>query len=357
MPRSSTTPRHQPIRIAINGFGRVGRAACKIVLGKKNLQIVAINDLTDTESLAHLLCYDTVYGPYRGHEVKSTRGAIIVDGTKIPVLVEKEPAKLPWKKMRVDVVLECTGRFVKDGAAKAHIQAGAKRVIVSAPTKGGGVQTFLLGVNEGAYKGEDVVSNASCTTNCVGPVTRVMSEKFGIKRAAMTTVHSYTAEQNLVDGPPPALHKDLRRARAAAQNIVPTTSGAAISTTEVIPELKGLFDGFALRVPTVCVSISDFTFLVKRKTTPEEVNRAFKKAAVHPSYRNVLSVTDKPLVSSDFIGDPHSAIVDLKLTSVIGGDLVKVVAWYDNEFGYSNRLVEMAEVVGAAAVRTEKKGK
>ncbi|MBI3957129.1 MAG: type I glyceraldehyde-3-phosphate dehydrogenase [Candidatus Kerfeldbacteria bacterium] len=351
MKKPSRIPKRQsaqPLRVAINGFGRVGRAAFKIAFERRNVQIVAINDLTDTHSLAHLLKYDTVYGQY-AREVKATKNALVIEGAKVPVLVEKDPAALPWKKLKVDVVLECTGRFVKDGAARAHVQAGAKRVVVSAPTTGGNVATYLIGVNESKYAGDDVVSNASCTTNCVGPVTRVMVEKFGVKRAAMTTVHSYTAEQNLVDGPPPALHRDLRRARAAAQNIVPTTSGAAVSTTEVIPELRGAFDGFALRVPTVCVSISDFTFLIKGKTTAADVNRAFQRAANHPSYQGVLDATDQPLVSSDFIGNPHSAIVDLSLTRVIGGDLVKVVAWYDNEWGYANRLVEMAEMVGRTA--------
>ncbi|MBI4414985.1 MAG: type I glyceraldehyde-3-phosphate dehydrogenase [Candidatus Kerfeldbacteria bacterium] len=333
------------LRIAINGFGRIGRAAFKIALEKKHVEIVAINDLTDPAVLAHLLKFDTVYGAY-DREVKALRQSIVVDGAKIPILVQKDPAKLPWKKMKVDVVLECTGRFVKDGAAKAHAAAGAKRVVVSAPTKGGGAKTYLIGVNDKDYRGDAVISNASCTTNCVGPVARVITSAFGVKRATMTTTHSYTAEQNLVDGPPPALHRDLRRARAAAQNIVPTTSGAAISTTEVIPELKGLFDGFALRVPTPIVSITDFTFLTKRKTTVQAVNAAFKRAASNPSYKNVLAVTSDPVVSSDFIGDPHSAIVDLGLTNVIGGDLVKVVAWYDNEWGYACRLVEMAELVG-----------
>ncbi len=343
--KPATVRSKAPLRIAINGFGRIGRAAFKIAFARKGIEFVAVNDLTDPESLAHLLQYDTIYGRY-DHTTGFRKNAIVVDGKTIPVLVEKDPAKLPWKKLKVDVVLECTGRFVKDGAARAHIAAGAKRVVVSAPTKGGGVPTYLIGVNDGAYKGEEVISNASCTTNCVGPVTRLVVEKFGIKRAAMTTTHSYTAEQNLIDGPPPALHKDLRRARAAAENIVPTTSGAAVSTTEIFPELKGLFDGFALRVPTPIVSITDFTFLLKTKTTPQAVIAAFKRAATNPSYKGVLGVTDKPLVSSDFIGDEHSSIVDLSLISVIGGDLLKVVAWYDNEWGYANRLVEMAVLVG-----------
>ncbi|MFH1171045.1 MAG: type I glyceraldehyde-3-phosphate dehydrogenase [bacterium] len=341
----SAAVRRVPIRCAINGFGRIGRAALKIILAKKDVEVVAINDLTDTETLAHLLKYDTVYGQYAG-DVKSARSAIVVNGKKIPVMVERDPQKLPWKRLKVDVVLECTGRFVDHGAARAHVHAGARRVVVSAPTKGGNIKTYLMGVNDHAYASDEVISNASCTTNCVGPVTRVMVEKFGIKRAAMTTVHSYTAEQNLVDGPTPPLHKDLRRARAAAQNIIPTTSGAAISITEVFQELKGNFDGFAMRVPTICVSVTDFTFLTKKKVTSQHINQALKRAVLHPSYRNVLAVTDRPLVSSDFIGNPHSAIVDLSLTNVIGGDMVKVVAWYDNEWGYANRLVEMAELVG-----------
>lgn len=336
----------KPLRIAINGFGRIGRAAFKIALQNKNVSIVALNDLTDPETLAHLLKYDTVYGRLKDHEVGFGKNNLVVDGKSVPIYIEKDPAQLPWKKLGVDVVLECTGRFTKDGAAKVHLKAGAQRVVVSAPTKGGGIKTFLLGVNEDSYKGEPVISNASCTTNCVGPVTKVMLENFGIKHAAMTTVHSYTAEQNLVDGPTPPLHKDLRRTRAAAQNIVPTTSGAAISITEVFPKIKGNFGGFAFRVPTICVSVADFTFLVRKKTTTARINTTFKKAARSKAMKHVLAVTNDELVSSDFIGDPHSAIVDLKLTDVIGGDLVKVVAWYDNEFGYANRLVEMAELVG-----------
>lgn len=339
MPRKTSAKR----RLAINGFGRIGRAAFKIALESKKFDIVAINDLTDTESLAMLLKHDSVYRNFN-HKVGFTKDSLIVDGKKIRILAEKDPAMLPWKRLKIDVVLECTGRFVKDGAARAHIKAGAKAAVVSAPTKGGDIPTALLGVRQ-PKPGEQVVSNASCTTNNVAPVTRVIMENFGVLRAAMTTIHSYTAEQNLVDGPPPPLHRDLRRMRAAAVNLVPTTSGAAIATTEVIPELKGSFDGFAIRVPTPVVSLSDFTFLVKKKTTIEEVNRAIKKAAEDPSYKNVLAVNEEPRVSSDFIGDPHSAIVDLPLTNVIGGDLVKIVAWYDNEWGYSTRLVEMAQKV------------
>lgn len=338
----------KPVRVAINGFGRIGRHAYKIAMEHPELQIVAINDLGSTEVMAHLLQHDTAYGPYH-RTVKSGPDWIRVDGKKAVFLAIKEPAELPWKKLRIDVVLECTGRYTKDGAAKAHIAAGAKRVIVSAPTKGGGVKTSLIGVNEKQMLNEEVISNASCTTNCVGPVTKVMLEKFGIKKAAMTTIHSYTAEQNLVDGPVPPMHPDLRRARAAAQNIVPTTSGAAISTSEVWPELKGIFDGYAMRVPTIVVSYTDFTFLTKKKVTIDEVNKAFIAAAKTPALRGILAVSDKPLVSSDFKGNPASAIVDLALTNVIDGDMVKVAAWYDNEWGYSNRLVEQAILVGRAA--------
>lgn len=334
-----------PIRIAINGFGRIGRHAFKIALEKPELEVVAINDLGSLEVMAHLLRHDTAYGSY--HRTVQVDGDwLIVGDHKVKFLSVKEPAELPWKEMQVDVVLESTGRLTKDGAARAHLEAGAKRVIVSAPTKGGNVETYLIGVNEGDYKGDDVISNASCTTNCVSPVTKVMLENFGIKKAAMTTIHSYTAEQNLVDGPVPPLHPDLRRARAAAQNIVPTTSGAAISTGEVLPELKGIFDGYALRVPTITVSYTDFTFLTKKRVTVEQVNEAFRQAAVSPAMKGILEVTNEPLVSSDFKGNPASAIVDLLLTNVIDGDLVKVAAWYDNEWGYANRFVEQAVLVG-----------
>ncbi len=334
----------QKIRVAINGFGRIGRAAFKIALTKPDLEVVAINDLTDAETLAHLLKYDTVYGRYH-KTISHDEHNIIVDNVAYPVTALKDPIELPWQKVGVDVVLECTGHLTKDKAAAAHIQAGAKRVIVSAPTKGGGTQTYLLGVNASDYKGDEVISNASCTTNCVAPVAAVLHDAFGIAKAAMTTVHAYTAEQNLVDGPTPPLHKDLRRARAAAANIVPTTTGAAISTTEVIPELKGLFDGLALRVPVTVGSLTDFTLLLKKKVTVEQVNDAFKKAVANPLYRGVLEVTEEPIVSSDIVGNPHSAIVDLSLTKVIDGDLVKVIAWYDNEWGYANRLVEQISYV------------
>ena len=266
----------------------------------------------------------------------------MVDGKKTLCLSQKDPSMLPWKALNVDVVLECTGRYTKDGEAKVHIDSGAKKVIVSAPTKGGGVQTYLLGVNSADYKGEDVISNASCTTNCITPVASIIHSNFGILKASMTTIHAITSEQNLVDGPPPPLHHDLRRARSAAFNLVPTTTGAAISVTEVIPQLSGLFDGFAVRAPIMVGSLSDFTILVSRKVTVDEINEAFIKAKEAPLYKNILDTTYEPLVSSDIIGTTFSAIVDLSLTKVIDGDLVKVVAWYDNEWGYSNRLVELA---------------
>jgi glyceraldehyde 3-phosphate dehydrogenase len=329
------------IRIAINGFGRIGRCAFKVALQKKNLEVVAINDLTDTKTLAHLFKYDTAYRKFDA-EISFDPSNLIINKQKIAVFAEKDPAKLPWAKLKIDAVLECTGKFVKDGAAKAHIAAGAKKVIVSAPTKGGGIETYLLGVNEDKYKGDEVISNASCTTNCLGPVAAVMLEEFGIEKAIMTTVHSYTQDQNLQDGP----HKDLRRARAAAENIVPTTTGAAISITEVIPDLKNKFDGIAIRVPTIVGSLTDFTFLLSKQVTVAEVNDAFKQAVKKPKYKSILAVTDEPVVSSDIIGNPNSAIVDLEFTRVVDGDLVKVLAWYDNEWGYANRLVELVETVG-----------
>lgn len=335
-------PAKPKIRVAINGFGRIGRAAFKIALTRKRLEVVAINDLTDARTLAHLLKYDSIYGTYKG-SVRAKASAIVVKGREYPILAEANPVKLPWKKCKVDVVLECTGRFVKDNAAAVHLKAGAKRVIISAPAKGkGDVPTYLIGVNEKKYrKSKKVISNASCTTNCIAPVAKILQDRFGIKTAMMTTVHSYTADQRLHDAP----HHDLRRARAAAHNIVPTSTGATLATAEAIPELRGLFTGLAIRVPTINVSLADLTFILKKKTTAEEVNSVFTEEAQSPQYDGVLGVTDQPLVSSDFIGDPRSSIVDLALTQVVGGDMVKVIAWYDNEWGYSQRLVEMAELI------------
>jgi glyceraldehyde 3-phosphate dehydrogenase len=335
-----------PVRVAINGFGRIGRAAFKVALDRAGVVVVAINDLMSPDTLAHLLQYDTVYGRY-ARKVSADKKNIIVDGKKCPVLAEKDPTQLPWKKLGVDVVLECTGRFTKKQDAGLHLKAGAKKVVLSAPAKGGGVPTLILGVNADKRGAEQVVSNASCTTNCISPIAQVMVAAFGVEKAMMTTIHSYTAEQNLVDGPPPGLKSsDMRRARAAAQNIVPTTTGAAIATTETVPELKGLFDGLAFRVPTPCGSLSDFTFVLKRKkVTKAQVNSSLRKAARSKRYKGIMEVTTEPIVSSDIIGNPSSVIVDLSLTQVVGGNLVKVVGWYDNEWGYSNRLVEMAEEV------------
>ncbi|MFZ2187492.1 MAG: type I glyceraldehyde-3-phosphate dehydrogenase [Candidatus Moraniibacteriota bacterium] len=333
----------EKIRIAINGFGRIGRAAFKIALEKQDIEVVAINDLTSADILAHLLRYDTAYGHYR-KSVGVSDGQLMVEGKAFPVYAEPDPKKLPWKELAVDVVLECTGRFTDQVTAGQHITAGAKKVILSAPAKGedDSVPSFLMGVNEHDYANETVISNASCTTNSLAPVAKILSDVFGIEKALMTTIHSYTGDQNIQDGP----HKDLRRARAAAQNIVPTTTGAALAVTQVIPQLEGLFDGISVRVPTIVVSLSDCTFLLKRKTTKEEINQVLKDAAHSAPYRTVLAVTDEPLVSSDFIGNPHSSIVDLSMTKVVDGDLVKVIAWYDNEWGYSNRLVELAALVG-----------
>lgn len=327
------------MKIAINGFGRIGRTAARIIFerfGNSEAKLVAINDLADNKTLAHLLKHDTQYRTF-GKKVDFDDEHLVIDGQKIRSYAEKDPSKLPWKEHEIDVVLECTGRFTDEAGAKAHLDAGARRVIISAPPKGA-MPTFVIGVNSDKTAETTILSNASCTTNCVTPVAAVMHREFGIAKAMMTTIHSYTADQNLQDGP----HKDLRRARAAAENIVPTTTGAAISAAEVIPELKGLFDGLAIRVPTPVVSLTDFTFVTKKKTSVEEVNEAFTQAASEERFRGILEVTNEELVSSDFIGHPASAIIDLKLTQVVDGDLVKIIAWYDNEFGYSNRLVELA---------------
>ncbi len=331
-----------PTRVAINGFGRIGRNTFKASFGRlKSLEFVAVNDLTDTKTLAHLLKYDTSYGAY-DRKVSYDAEHLIIDGKKIRVYAEKDPTKLPWAKEKIDVVLECTGRFTDEAGAGQHITAGAKRVILSAPAKGGAIPTHVLGVNPKDAGKAKIINNASCTTNCIAPVAAVMHETFGVKKALMTTTHGYTADQNLQDGP----HKDLRRARAAATNIIPTSTGAAIAVAEAIPELKGLFDGLALRVPVPVVSLADFTFVLKKKTTVEEINAVFRKAAKLARWKGIMAVTDEELVSTDFIKNSYSSIVDLGLTKVVDGDLVKVVAWYDNEWGYSCRLGEMAELVG-----------
>ncbi len=335
------------VKLAINGFGRIGREAFKIALDKPEIEVVGINDLTSPAVLAQLLKFDSNYGPYH-REVSADETHIIVDGKSYAVTAEKDPAALPWGKLDVDVVIESTGRFTDQEKASAHLKAGAKKVIISAPAKDEGItKTFVLGVNEHDYNGEQIISNASCTTNCITPVAAVLHSTFGIEKIMMTTIHSYTAEQNLVDGPPPGGHSnDMRRARAAAVNIVPTTTGAAISAAQVIPELKGLFNGLSIRVPTPVGSLSDFVALLKKNVTVEEVNQAFINASQNPMFLGKLVVTDEPVVSSDIVGNPASAIVDLSLTQVVDGNFVKIVAWYDNECGYSNRLVEQVILVG-----------
>ena len=360
-----------PIKIAINGFGRIGRCSLKIALENPNLDVVAINDLSGPAVLAHLFKYDTSYGIYSKdvfveidgkkraleswdkskeyYSLASTKDSYLIIGDKrIKFVSEKDPNLLPWKELEVDVVLECTGRFTKDGSAKAHLDAGAKKVVISSPVSGeGGVPTFFFGVNSDVYLGQNLVSNASCTTNCISPVVRVIHSSFTILKSTMTTVHALTAEQNVVDSAPPSLKPDLRRARASAFNIIPTTTGAATATGEVVPGLRGKFDGISLRVPVLTGSLSDITMLVQKKTTVEEVNNALINASKSPFYKDVLAVAHEPLVSSDIVQSKYSAIVDLQMTKVIDGDLVKVLAWYDNEWGYSNRLVELATFIGA----------
>ena len=330
-------------KIAINGFGRIGRNAFKLAFERDDIEVVAINDLTDTKTLAHLLKHDSTYGTYH-HDVSYDDNSIFVAGKRIRVLAEKDPALLPWEEFGVDVVIEATGLFVQPEKARAHINAGAKKVVISAPAKGEGAKFIVLGVNEHELTREDdIISNASCTTNCIAPVMAILEREFGIEKSLMTTVHSYTASQRILDAPA----KDLREARSAAENIVPTTTGAAIATAKVIPSLVGKFDGLSVRVPTAVVSLSDITAVLKRNTTKEEINEVFKRAAADPFYQGILTVTEEPLVSTDFKGNSHSSIVDLELTNVVGGNLVKIVAWYDNEWGYSNRLVEIVADVAA----------
>ena len=330
-------------KIAINGFGRIGRNAFKLAFERDDIEVVAINDLTDTKTLAHLLKHDSTYGTYH-HDVSYDDNSIFVAGKQIRVLAEKDPALLPWGEFGIDVVIEATGLFVQPEKARAHINAGAKKVVISAPAKGEGAKFIVLGVNEHELTREDdIISNASCTTNCIAPVMAILEREFGIEKSLMTTVHSYTASQRILDAPA----KDLREARSAAENIVPTTTGAAIATAKVIPSLAGKFDGLSVRVPTAVVSLSDITAVLKRNTTKEEINEVFKRAAADPFYQGILTVTEEPLVSTDFKGNSHSSIVDLELTNVVGGNLIKVVAWYDNEWGYSNRLVEIVADVAA----------
>lgn len=352
-------------KIGINGFGRIGRLAFRVGVLKhlNQLEFGAINTSgsMDTEGWAHLVNYDTVYRKFEKHikaeSVKPAKeatdedpliGYLIFDDRKVPVLAQRDPEKIPWGKYGVEVVIESTGKFTTEEDAKMHAVGGAKRVVLSAPSKGGNIGTYVIGVNDpsaGTVPGAGdpvVISNASCTTNCVAPVAAVIHAAFGIDKAMMTTVHGYTDDQNLQDNS----HKDMRRARAAAENIIPTSTGAAKATTETIPELKGLFDGMALRVPVITGSISDFTFVLKRGVTVDEVNNALSAASENALYKGILAVTEEPVVSSDIIGRSESTIVDLSLTQVVADNLVKVFAWYDNEWGYTNRLVEQVIRVG-----------
>ncbi|MDQ1570927.1 MAG: hypothetical protein QOF79_1601 [Actinomycetota bacterium] len=329
------------VKIGINGFGRIGRNFFRAALAKgSDLEIVAVNDLDSPKALAHLLQYDTVGGRLNA-TIEVDGDNIIVNGKAIKVLAERDPAALGWGDRGVDLVIESTGRFTKSSDARKHIEAGAKKVIISAPATGDDVATLVLGVNEGTYDPaiHDIISNASCTTNCLAPLAKVFMDNFGIERGLMTTVHAYTADQNLQDGP----HSDLRRARAAAANIIPTSTGAAKALGLVIPELVGKLDGYALRVPVITGSITDLTVQASRNVTVDEVNAAYKAAAEGP-LKGILSYTEDEIVSSDIQGDPHSSIFDAGLTKVIG-DQVKVASWYDNEWGYSNRLVDITEYV------------
>lgn len=324
-------------KIGINGFGRIGRNAFKLAFDRSDLDVVAINDLTDTKTLAYLLKHDSNYGTYK-HDVSYDDDGIIVNGEHVKVTAEKDPAALPWGDLGVEMVIESTGRFTDKESAELHIKAGAKRVVISGPTKSDGVDTIVLGANEDEIEGASkVISNASCTTNSLGAVMAVLDAEFGVQKSLLTTVHSYTASQVLQDAP----SKDLREGRNAAENIVPTTTGAAIAVTKTLPQLEGKFDGLSIRVPTPVVSLSDVTALLERDVTVEEINNVFKKAAQEPYYQGILGVSEEPLVSRDYIGNSHSGIVDLLLTKVVGGNLIKIMVWYDNEWGYSNRLVEL----------------
>jgi len=331
-----------PIKIAVNGLGRIGRAAFKIAYSRKEIEIVALNDLTPPKDIAYLLQYDSVYGIW-DHEVSANEKEILIDGKKIPYLQEPAPEKIPWKSLGVDVVLECTGVFNKSEKAGKHLEAGAKLVILSAPPKSDDIKILLMGCNEKEFdeNKHKIISNASCTTNCLAPVIKILNDDFGVEQALMTTVHSYTASQALVDGPA----KETRETRAAALNIIPSSTGAAIAVTKVLPELEGRFNGMAVRVPTPVVSASDLVAKLRTQVSAEKINNSFI-AASNGSMKGILAVTNKELVSVDFRKNPHSSIVDLSLTMVIGGDLVKVFAWYDNEWGYSERLVDLAVYTG-----------
>lgn len=336
-------------RVAINGFGRIGRIAFRIAHDRDDLEIVGINDLTDTKTLAYLLMHDSNYGNYH-HEVGFDEHNLIVDGKPIPVSAEKDPTTLPWGAQKVDVVIESTGRFTTGETARGHITAGAKRVVISAPTKSDDVKTIVIGANDAELeKAGDVISNASCTTNSIAAIMDILDKAFGIEKAMLTTVHSDTASQTLTDSP----SKDVREGRAASQNIVPTTTGAATAVALTVPSLQGKFDGLSVRVPTPVVSLSDVTMLLKKNTTKDEINEVLKKASAEAYYQGIVAVSDEPLVSTDYIGNSNSGTVDLDLTNVVAGNLAKVVVWYDNEWGYSNRLVEEVADVGRSLNKTD----
>ena len=322
-------------KIAINGFGRIGRLVFRVLMQKEGYQVVAINDLTDAKTLAHLLKCDSVHGILPG-EIKAEADAIVIDGRRIKIYAEKDPEKLPWKELEIDLVVESTGVFRKRAQAEKHITAGAKKVIISAPAKDKIDSTIVLGVNDDILQDDHVVvSNASCTTNCLAPVMKVITENFGVESVFMSTIHSYTGDQRILDFP----HSDLRRARAAAVNIIPTTTGAAIATSKVIPSLEGKIDGMAMRVPTPNGSLVDVNIVVDRETSIEEVNEMMKKAA-DGNLKGILEYTEAPLVSTDIVGNPHSSIFDSSLT-MVNGNLIKLISWYDNEWGYSNRVADL----------------
>lgn len=330
----------QKIRVGINGFGRIGRAFLKIAWERPEIEIVAVNDLGDVANLAYLLKHDTVYREWK-HDIKADGQVLTIDGKEVKVLAEKDPNLLPWKDLNIDVVVESTGFFTSYDKANAHIVAGAKKVVISAPSKGGdgsvSGETILLAVNEEKFGTCDVTSNASCTTNAASPLIAILDEALGIEKAILNTVHGYTASQSLVDGPS---KKDMREGRAAAQNIVPSSTGAAIAVTKAFTKLEGLFDGISIRVPVPAGSIADITFISKKQTSTEEVNEILKKAAQDPRWQGVFTVTSEPLVSSDILGNAHASIADLEMTRVVGGNLVKVLGWYDNEMGYTYTLVD-----------------
>jgi len=335
------------IRVAVNGFGRIGRAFVKACLENKNLQIVAINDLSLPETLLHLFKYDSTYGNFP-QQVTTDGKSLFINDLEIKITAEKSPENLPWKDLDIDVVIESTGRFTKDDLFLLHIKAGAKKVIVSAPAKGSSIKTIVLGVNDSSYNKEQAVSNGSCTTNCIAPIVKALNDQFSIKNLVATTIHAVTAEQNLVDSAPPSLHLDLRRARSALNNIIPTTSGASSAICEVFPNLKGKVEVGAIRVPVLCGSLTDFTFFLDKDVSQEEINQILSLASTNPSFKGVLSVTNDPIVSSDIIGNKASSIADLSLTKVVSPGIVKIFSWYDNEWGYANRLTELAELINLA---------